>query len=128
MKKLFLLFAVAGIMAACGGSGNKEEKKDAAPAAEQKAEESNPLKEKAMTLIGNSDCATCHRIEEKLNGPAWKEVAKKYAGVDTAVQYLAGKIISGGGGVWGEIPMAPHTNMSMEDAKTLAEYVMTLNK
>ena len=123
MKKIFLVFTIAGVLASCGGNDKKEEKKETTTT-EQPATET--LSEKAMAIISKSDCATCHKIEEKVTGPAWREVAKKYAGVDTAVQYLAGKIISGGGGVWGEVMMAPHPGMSMEDAKTLAEYVMSL--
>ena len=62
--------------------------------------------------------------DEKLTGPAYKDVAKKYAGMDTAVQFLANKIIAGGSGNWGEIPMAPHSSLPMEDAKALAQYVL----
>ena len=122
MKKILLVLAIAGVMSSCGGGDKKEEKKETAT--EQPASET--LSEKAMAIIGKSDCATCHKIDEKVTGPAWRDVAKKYAGVDTAVQYLAGKIISGGGGVWGQVMMAPHPGMSMDEAKTLAEYVMSL--
>ena len=124
MKRIFLVLAIAGVLSSCGSGGKKEEKKETT--SEQPATET--LSEKAMAIISKSDCATCHKVDEKVTGPAWRDVAKKYAGVDTAVQYLAGKIISGGGGVWGEIPMAPHPAMSMEDAKTLAEYVMSLKQ
>ena len=122
MKRIFLVLAIAGVLSSCGGGGKKEEKKETT--SEQPATET--LSEKAMAIIAKNDCATCHKIEEKVTGPAWRDVAKKYAGVDTAVQYLASKIISGGGGVWGQVMMAPHPGMSMEDAKTLAEYVMSL--
>ena len=122
MKKILLALAIAGVMSSCGGGDKKEEKKETAT--EQPASET--LSEKAMAIIGKSDCATCHKIDEKVTGPAWRDVAKKYAGVDTAVQYLAGKIISGGGGVWGQVMMAPHPGMSMDEAKTLAKYVMSL--
>jgi len=127
MKKIFLLFAVAGLIASCGGGDKKEEKKEPA-ATEQKAESddmsSNPVYQKGLELIAQNDCLTCHKIDEKLTGPAYKDVAKKYAGKDTAVQYLANKIIAGGSGNWGEVPMAPHSALSMEDAKALAQYVL----
>jgi cytochrome c len=128
MKKIFLVFAIAGVLSSCGGDSKKEEKKEATEQKTESAPAGETLSEKAMAIISKNDCATCHKIEEKVTGPAWRDVAKKYAGVDTAVQYLAGKIISGGGGVWGEIPMAPHPALSMEDAKTLAEYVMSLKQ
>jgi cytochrome c len=128
MKKIFFLFAVAGVMASCGGGEKKDEPKEAA-ATEQKTEggddlSSNPVYTKGLEIIAKNDCLTCHKIDEKLVGPAYKEVAKKYAGMDTAVQYLANKVIAGGSGVWGEVPMAPHAALSMDDAKALAEYVL----
>jgi len=128
MKKLFLMFAVSGLIAACGGGEKKDDKKDAAT--EKKAEGSggdlsdNPVYQKGLELIGKNDCLTCHKFDEKLQGPAYKDVANKYKDMDTAVQFLANKIITGGSGNWGEIPMAPHSSMSMEDAKALAEYVL----
>jgi cytochrome c len=128
MKKLFLLFAVSGFIAACGGGEKKDEKKDTAT--EQKTEaagddmSTNPVYQKGLELIGKSDCLTCHKIDEKLQGPAYKEVANKYKDMDTAVTYLANKIIAGGSGNWGEIPMAPHPALSIEDAKALAEFVL----
>lgn len=124
MKKTFIMIAALGFLTACGGDAEKKEEKNTAT--EQKVEESSPLKDKAMALIANSDCATCHKIDEKLIGPAWRDVANKYAGQDTAVKYIAHKIINGGAGVWGQVPMAPHPTMSQEDAETLANYVMTL--
>ena len=54
--------------------------------------------------------------------------SNKYAGSDTAVDYLAKKIITGGSGVWGEIMMAPHPSLSEEDAKTLARYILLMKK
>ncbi len=126
MKKTFIMIAALGFLTACGGDAQKEEKKETAT--EQKVEESSALKDKAMAIIANSDCPTCHKVEEKLTGPAWRDVANKYAGQDTAVKYLSHKIINGGAGVWGQVPMAPHPTMSQEDAETLANYVMSLNK
>jgi cytochrome c len=67
-------------------------------------------------------CTTCHGIDNKVVGPGFREIAKKYAGRADNVDYLAGKIVSGGTGVWGAIPMPPQT-LSPEDAKTLARWV-----
>ena len=133
MKKVFIIMAALGILAACGGGGEKKDEKTSTTT-EQKAEgttddlSSNPVYQKAITIIANSDCRTCHLVDEKNIGPAWREVANKYAGMDTAVQYLAKKIIDGGSGVWGQVPMAPHSGMSQEDAETLAKYVLLLKK
>lgn len=128
MKKLFLLFAIAGLISACGGSGEKTKTDDKSgeqkPASSGDDMSDNPVYQKGLELIGKNDCLTCHKIDEKLQGPAYKEVANKYKDMDTAVQYLAKKIIAGGSGNWGEIPMAPHSALSLEDAKALAEYVL----
>ena len=129
MKKVFIMAAALVVFAACGGSEKKDEKTSTT---EQKADgatdelSNNPIYQKAITIIANSDCRTCHLVDEKNQGPAWREVANKYAGQDTAVRYLADKIIAGGGGVWGTVPMAPHPTMSREDAETLAQYVLLL--
>ena len=79
-------------------------------------------------MVGQSDCLTCHKIDEMLTGPSYRDVANKYAGADTAVKYLAGKIISGGKGVWGEVMMTPHAGISQEDAEAMAKYIMLLKK
>lgn len=77
-------------------------------------------------LLKKYNCTACHAQAAKLVGPAYREVAKKYAGRADAVAYLTGKIKSGGSGVWGTIPMPPHPQVSDADAKTLATYVMTV--
>ena len=127
MKKILFLITTAAIVVACGGGDKKE-----TPATEVKTEvatndpSSNPVYAKGLELVAKSDCATCHRVDEKNAGPAWRDVANKYPDTDSTVNYLASKIISGGSGVWGEILMAPHGDMSMDDAKALAKYVMLL--
>ena len=84
--------------------------------------------DKGAKLISLSDCLACHRENEKLIGPAYVDVANKYESNDKNIDYLAGKIIEGGSGVWGEVPMTPHPNISEEDAKEMARYILTLRK
>jgi cytochrome c len=79
-------------------------------------------------LIAKSDCLACHKVDQKLVGPAYEEVAKKYEFNDKNVDYLAGKIIQGGAGVWGEIPMTPHPDIKEADAKEMARYILALRK
>lgn len=84
---------------------------------------------KGHDLVEKYQCSVCHKVDEKLTGPAHADVAKKYAGADTAtIDKLAQKIIDGGSGVWGEVPMTPHPNVSLEDAKIMVEYILLLNK
>lgn len=77
-------------------------------------------------LLKKYNCTACHAPATKLVGPAYTEVAKKYAGRVDAVDYLSGKIKSGGAGVWGAIPMPPHPQVSAADAKSLATYILTI--
>ena len=82
--------------------------------------------EKGQQLISKSDCLACHKVNEKLVGPAYTAVAIKYDDTDANLTYLANKIISGGAGVWGEIPMTPHPAISTADAKEMARYILSL--
>ncbi|CAE6512526.1 cytochrome c [Nitrosomonas nitrosa] len=77
-------------------------------------------------LAKNSGCLNCHNVDIKLVGPALKDVAAKYAGQEGAADYLAGKIKNGSNGVWGTIPMPPNPNVSDENAKVLADFILSL--
>lgn len=121
--------AVLGILAACGGDAKDgDAKKEETPVAKTDDLSSNPDYQKGMAVAAGSDCMSCHKIDEKNIGPAWRDVANKYAGQDTAVAYLAKKIIQGGSGVWGEVPMAAHPTFTQADAEAVAKYVLLLKK
>ncbi|MBP3840466.1 MAG: c-type cytochrome [Chryseobacterium sp.] len=83
-------------------------------------------KHEGLVLIEGTDCLTCHKVDARLVGPSYQEVADKYT--DGDIEMLASKIIDGGKGNWGEIPMTPHAGMSKENAKKMVEYIMTLKK
>lgn len=83
-------------------------------------------KHEGLALIEGADCLTCHKIDAKLVGPSYQDVAAKYTDAD--IDKLATKIIEGGKGVWGEIPMSPHTGMSKDNAKKMVEYILTMKK
>lgn len=76
-------------------------------------------------LAQKKNCLACHTVDKKLVGPAYKEVAAKYAGQKDAAAKLAAKIKSGGTGVWGQVPMPPNPVTDAE-AKQLADWVLTL--
>ncbi len=77
-------------------------------------------------LAKAKNCMTCHKTDAKLIGPAYKEVAAKYAGQKDAVDKLAEKVIKGGVGVWGQIPMTPNPQVTPEEAKKLVAWVLSL--
>jgi cytochrome c len=82
-----------------------------------------------LELASKNDCFTCHQVDDKLTGPSYREVANKYAGMpDTIVTHLAGKVITGGSGVWGQIMMTPHPALSQADAEAIVRYVLLLKK
>ena len=78
-----------------------------------------------QALATSKNCKACHAVDKKLVGPSYKDVAAKYAGQKDAVDKLAAKIIKGGSGVWGPIPMPPNAQVNEADAKKLATWVMT---
>ena len=79
-----------------------------------------------QALATQKNCMACHAIDKKLVGPAYKDVAAKYAGDKTAVDKLATKIMKGGSGVWGPVPMPANAQVNEAEAKKLAAWVLTL--
>lgn len=126
MKKIFLPFVIIVLLAACGG-GNSTTKQETG----EKDLSGNPDYQKGLELISKPgmDCFTCHKIDGALTGPAYRDVANKYAGQpDTIITYLADKIIKGGTGNWGAIFMTPHPGLSEDDAKAMVKYILLLKK
>ena len=77
-------------------------------------------------LAKKSACLACHQTEKKLVGPAYIEVAKKYAGDAGAEAKLIAKVKAGGSGVWGAIPMPPNAAISDADIKTLVKWILAM--
>jgi cytochrome c len=79
-----------------------------------------------LALATSKNCMACHATDRKLVGPAYKDVAAKYASDKTAVDKLATKIQKGGAGVWGPVPMPANMQVSDAEAKKLAAWVLTI--
>lgn len=147
MKKTFLILSLSAFIAACGGSSNNSNisgdsvsaANEGAAARQSEAEHDTSISNtgnestggtesssKGAQLIAKSDCLTCHKESEKLIGPAYAAVAEKYSEKD--IDFLANKIIKGGAGSWGDIPMTPHPSLALDDAKEMAKYILTLKK
>lgn len=75
-------------------------------------------------LAKSKNCMGCHAVERKLVGPAYKDIAKRYANDPGAADMLAQRIVQGGSGVWGVIPMPANPRVSAEDAKKLAVWIL----
>ncbi len=127
MKKYYVAIVMMALIGACSSSTSTDNKdaKATAPASDLS---SNPDYQKGIELIAKSDCLTCHKVSEKLTGPAYKDVAAKYANTEENVNLLASKIMKGGTGVWGAIPMTPHATLSEADAKQMVKYILLLKK
>ena len=134
INKMYFAAAAFAFLLACGGSDSKTETTTTtSPSAETSSATSdlsaNPDYQKGLALVAKSDCLTCHKVNEASTGPAYKEVAAKYANAaDTTIDRLANTIIKGGSGQWGAIPMTPHPNVSIEDARQMVKYVLLLNQ
>jgi cytochrome c len=121
MKKYFLVSGLFMFLFSCGGGETKP--------AENKTAENTAVDaaaaEKALELIGTKGCTACHAIDKKLIGPAYIDVSKKYEATDAIIDTLSNKVIKGGKGVWGEVPMTPN-NVTPEEAKQMVTYILSL--
>lgn len=80
----------------------------------------------SLELATKKACLACHAVDKKVVGPAFKDVAKKYAGQKDAEAKLAQKVMKGGGGVWGTMPMPANPSVTDAEAKQLVKWVLTL--
>ena len=78
-----------------------------------------------LQLATAKNCMACHAVATKLVGPSYKDIAAKYAGQKDAVDKLSAKIIKGGAGVWGPVPMPANAQVNADEAKKLAAWVLT---
>ena len=132
------LLAAMGLTFACGGGEKSAESttETTTPAAASPAQEvsledkykDNPIYIKGLEKVKGSDCTSCHMVERKIVGPSYADVAAKYENTEENIAMLAKKVIEGGVGVWGEVPMPPHPGLSEEDAKDMVAYVLLLKK
>jgi cytochrome c len=77
-------------------------------------------------LAQKKNCMACHATDKKLVGPSYKDVAAKYAGQKDAVDKLTQKVLKGGAGTWGPVPMPANAQVSEAEAKQLVQWVLTI--
>ena len=78
-----------------------------------------------QALAQKKNCMACHAVEKKVVGPGYKDVAKKYAGQDVTAK-LATKVMKGGSGVWGAIPMPANPQLNQAEAETLTKWILSM--
>ena len=81
-----------------------------------------------MALATSKNCMACHAVDKKLVGPSYKDIATKYAGQADAVDKLAAKVVKGGSGAWGPVPMPANAQINDADAKKLVTWIMAGSK
>jgi cytochrome c len=131
LKKYFVTIAILSFIAACSSntnnsSGSADSSASASTASNANDISNNPDYKKGLALIASNDCLTCHKVDEKLTGPAYRDVANKYENTDANVKMLAQKVIKGGSGNWGTLQMTPHPAVSEADAEQMVKYVLLL--
>lgn len=127
MKKIIAGIVIACTLMACGEKKKTEGEEIVANEATGEKPAGVDIIAQGEALVKGSDCKTCHHAVNKLVGPSHTDVAKKYEFTEANVKYLADKIMKGGTGVWGQLPMSPHPDLSQADAETMARYVLSLD-
>ncbi len=116
--------------AAPSGSGTAGAAAGAAPAAaaaggSTQAGGAQPVsQEQALALMKKDNCSACHAVDKKLVGPSYKDVAAKYKDDPQAEAKLIEKVVKGGSGVWGPVPMPPHPTVPKDDIKTIVDWIL----
>lgn len=134
MKKYWVaLSAVCLLAVACGSNSSDVKPESTTSAAEGHESAANdiskdPNYQKGLKLVAQNDCLTCHKLSGESTGPSYEKVAEKYSNDETTINMLSQKIIEGGSGHWGSVPMTAHPTVTPEDAKQMVKYILLLGK
>ena len=134
MKKTLIIlgFGLTLAVTACGGGGDKSTSDTTTVTSNTTSstvKTTTPVVDTVgMALIKKNDCLTCHKLDEKVIGPAYIDVANKYTASEAVIDTLANKVINGGSGNWGQVPMSAHPGLSEADAKEMVKYILSLKK
>ncbi len=129
MKKTILALGAVVIFMASFCKADSEKEKTAVETTTSSVSTTHVVQQSAgEKLINKSDCIGCHNKVNKIIGPSYVEIAKKYPATEKNINYLADKIIKGGSGVWGTMPMTAHASINTADAKLMVKYILSLKK
>lgn len=115
---LFSFISIAFI--SCGNSASNESSSASTTVP------NDPKVQEGLELVASSDCFSCHKVSDRMVGPAYKMIADKYPNTDENRKNLAQKIIKGSSGNWGTLPMSPHPNISTADAEKMVHYILSV--
>jgi cytochrome c len=131
-KTLLILGCVAIAMASCGNPDSKQEESSTKTTTAETSSTAGTAAPTEMLpgekLVATSDCVGCHNRTQKVVGPAYIDIAAKYPSTPENIDKLAGVVIAGSSGTWGELPMTPHPNLSKEDAKSMVTWILSLKQ
>lgn len=147
MKKAFFILCISVAVSACGGSSSSTKGgSDSTAAADQTAKATSSDADTNATktgtegaggsagsaagekLLAANDCGTCHKVDTKVIGPAFQDIAKKYDASEANIDMLAKKVIAGGSGNWGTMAMTAHPSLAESDAKEIVKYILAQKK
>lgn len=86
----------------------------------------DPKAKEGLELVASSDCFSCHKVADKMVGPSYKAIAERYSNTNENRKSLAQKIIKGGSGNWGTLPMNAHPGITPTDAEKMAAYILSI--
>ncbi|MFT4156235.1 c-type cytochrome [Parafilimonas sp.] len=130
--KYIPVIAGLAMLASCGGGTGQTAASDSANATQHLINTGSvPHTDSAdinlgARLIATNDCLTCHKIEEKSTGPAYKQIADKYDFNQGNIENLATAVIKGSRGLWGQAVMTPHPNVTYSEAEAMCRYILSL--
>lgn len=122
MKKVFIVLCISAVISACGSAKTND------GSADKTGTENGGTVAAGATLMAAADCNTCHKENEKVIGPALTDIAAKYPPTQANIDTLTNKVIKGGKGNWGDIPMAAHPALAVKDVKEMVKYILSLKK
>jgi cytochrome c len=128
------LIAVSALTYSCGGGGSSSSTETststpppaAAPVSLEEKYKDDPVFVAGSAKAKEAGCTACHMIQRKIVGPSYADVAAKYENTEENVELLTSHVINGNVGVWGEVPMPAHPQLSKEDVETIVKYVLIL--
>jgi len=127
------IIAISALTYSCGGGGSSSSTETstttpppAAPVSLEEKYKDDPVFVAGSTKAKEAGCTACHMIQRKIVGPSYADVAAKYENTPENVEMLTSHVINGNVGVWGEVPMPAHPQLSREDVETIVKYVLIL--